>query len=63
MEFPEPGPGIRARDHILASCARNVWLLLAMFNISNVVSHVKGIVADLISKWQGSTEDNTSLFG
>ena len=31
----------RARDSIVASCARNVWLLGAMFNISLTVSHIQ----------------------
>ena len=45
----------RARDHILVTCARNVWLLSAMYNISIVVSHVKGsqnTVADVLSRWR-----------
>ena len=32
----------RARNQILATCARNVWSLSVMYNISIVVSHVRG---------------------
>ena len=31
------------RDPVLSTNARNVWLLTAMFNISLVVSHIKGL--------------------
>ena len=47
----------RARDPILATCARNIWLLISMFNIELVVNHIPGVcnvVADLLSRWQGS---------
>ena len=40
------------RDAVLVTCARNVWLLSAMYNITVVVSHVKGtnnVVVDLFS--------------
>ena len=43
----------KTRDPILATCARNVWLLSAMYNITVVVSHVIGThntVADLLSR-------------
>ena len=32
----------RARDETLATCARNIWLLAAMFNITLITSHVYG---------------------
>ena len=44
----------------MATCARNVWLLAAMFNINLIVSHIKGsenTVADILSRWQ-QTSDN-----
>ena len=50
----------RALDQILATCARNVWLLSAMYNISIVVPHIQGtknVVADLLSRWH-NTADN-----
>ena len=40
----------RARDLVLATCARNVWLLSVLYNITVVVSHIKcsvTIIADL----------------
>ena len=30
----------RARDSIMATCARNAWLLAAMFNVNIIVSHI-----------------------
>ena len=50
----------RARNPIMAICARNVWLLAAMFNVNIIVSHIKGLdnsVADLLSRWH-LTADN-----
>ena len=50
----------RAKDSILATCARNVWLLTAHYNIALVVSHVEGrenTVADLLSRWSYTQED------
>ena len=41
----------RAKDAILATCARNIWLLTAINNVNLVVSHIKGTdntVADLL---------------
>ena len=54
----------RARDSILAMCARNIWLLSAMFNVELVVNHIPGchnVVADLLSRWQGTMADNNTL--
>ena len=44
---------VRARDPIMATCARNIWLLAYMFNLNTIVSHIKGLdnsVADLLSR-------------
>ena len=44
----------KARDHILAICARNIWLLAAMYSIEFIFSHISGIsnsIADLLSRW------------
>ena len=54
----------RARDCVLAMCARNIWLLSAMFNVELVVNHIPGchnVVADLLSRWQGTMADNNTL--
>ena len=51
----------RARDLMLASSAQNIWLL---YNIELVVSHIPGVtnvLADLLSRWQGSQHDITKL--
>ena len=50
----------RAKDPIMAACARYIWLLAAMYNINIVVSHIRGLdntVADLLSRWH-QTSDN-----
>ena len=49
----------RARDPVLATCARNIWLLTSMFNIELVINHIPGlhnVTADLLSRWQGTAE-------
>ena len=40
----------RARDAILATCARNILFLAAMFNFTLVASHVYGIALLTISE-------------
>ena len=55
----------RARDQILATCARNVWLLTATYNIALVVSHIQGAnnnVADLLSRWKNTEENFKKLY-
>ena len=45
----------KARDQMLATSARNIWLLTSMYNIDLVVTHIPGVtnvVADLLSRWQ-----------
>ena len=45
-------------DNILANCAKNVWLLIAMFNISIHIEHIPGkqnVVADRLSIYQFDT--------
>ena len=51
-------------DQMLATAARNVWLITAMFNIDLVVSHIKGAdnrVADLLSRWHLTVDNATKL--
>ena len=46
------------------TCARNVWLLTAMYNIQITVSHIAGtknIVADLLSRWKNTTDNYEKL--
>ena len=54
----------RARDPVLATSARNVWLLSAMYNVTVVVSHIaciRNTAADLLSRWCGSRQDFVKL--
>ena len=53
-----------SRDAMLATCARNIWLLTAMFNINLTFSHISGVtnrVADLLYRWTASPDDHTLL--
>ena len=43
-----------ARDSILATCARNIWLIAAIYNIESMYSHIAGQVnniADILYHW------------
>ena len=43
------------RDTVLGACARSIWLLTAMYNISIDFTHIVGtpnVVADLLSRWK-----------
>ena len=54
----------RARDSYLASCARNIWLLTAMYNIRLIVNHIPGhhnVMADLLSRWTSTTSQSQKL--
>ena len=54
----------RARDSIMATCARNVWLLAAMFNVNIIVCHIKGMdnsIADLLSRWHLTVDNSKKL--
>ena len=44
----------KTKDPFLATCARNIWLIAAIFNIEIIVIHVPGQnnhIADLLSRW------------
>ena len=50
----------KARDIIMATCARNIWLLAAIYNINVIVTHIRDcdkFVVDLLSRWF-QTQDN-----
>ena len=54
----------RARDQILVTCARNIWLICAIYNIDLLVAHIPGkenVLADLLSRWQFSDTNVASL--
>ena len=55
----------KARDHIMATCARNIWLLVAIYNINVVVTHIRGrdnSVADLLSRWYQTSDNHHKLY-
>ena len=55
----------RARDDTLATCARNIWLLSALYNITLKVTHIAGSqnnMADLLSRWKNTTQDYEKLY-
>ena len=50
----------KARDQILAKCARNIWHITSKVNINLVLNHIPGEcneVSDLLSRWEGSLND------
>ena len=50
----------RTRDETLATCAHNIWLLSALYNIHFTFSHIVGVqnaIADLLSRWGNSQHD------
>ena len=50
----------RTRDETLVTCARNIWLLSALYNIHFTFSHIAGVqntIADLLSRWGNSQHD------
>ena len=54
----------RTRDDTLATCARNIWLLSALYNIHFTFSHIAGVqntTADLLSRWGNSHNDWNKL--
>ena len=54
----------RARDQILAACARNVWLIAATYNIEFTFSHISGqynSTTDLLSRWGVTVDPVTKL--
>ena len=53
-----------ARDMGLATCARNIWFLMAKFNISADFVHIPGHenhAADLLSGWNSTPQDYEKL--
>ena len=54
----------RARDPVMATIARKIWLLTAKFNIHFPCQHIAGTVnttSDLLSRWSNSTSDVAKL--
>ena len=46
----------KARDSVLTMCARNIWLISAMFNIQFKFTHIpvkENSLVDLLSRWAG----------
>ena len=54
----------RTKDSVPALCARNIWLIAAIFNISICIEHIPGknnVVADLLSRFKFDTASWQSL--
>ena len=54
----------KARDPLLATIARNIWMLTSVFNIQLSVSHISGknnAIADLLSCWWVTDQKLSSL--
>ena len=54
MAFVQVFTTDRAQDSMLATCARNIWLIAAIYNIEFIFSHISGCInniADLLSRW------------
>ena len=52
------------RDKILVVCARNIWLIAAIYNFQIKVQHIaaqKNVTADLLSRWTNSPADQIKL--
>ena len=50
----------KTKDAFLATCARNVWLLAALFDLKVTYVHIRGkhnVIADLLFRWV-PTSDN-----
>ena len=55
----------KARGSVLAMCARNIWLISAMFNIQFKFTHILGkqnSLVDLLSRYTGQPGDYDKLF-
>ena len=45
----------KTKNIMLATCARNIWMLTALFNISIHIEHIPGkcnVIADLLSRFK-----------
>ena len=54
----------KTKDPFLATCARNIWLITAIFNIEIIVIHVPGKhnhIADLLSRWMVTVKPEHKL--
>ena len=55
----------KAMDHIMAACARNIWLLAAIYNINVIVTHIRGrdnFFTDLFSRWYQTSDNHHKLY-
>ena len=55
----------RARGNTLAACAKNIWLLSVLYNITLNVTHIAGShnnIADLLSRWKNTRQDHEKLY-
>ena len=54
----------KARDQILTTCARNIWLIAALNNIQFQFAHIpskNNVLADLLSRWNATPNATDKL--
>ena len=63
--YIDSGGLFRSKDEYLGVCARNIWLLLAKYNINLEVRHIEGTLnvnADILSRWfHFSSKDSVNV--
>ena len=55
----------KTKDTFLATCARNIWLICAIFNINIRVHHIPGksnSITDLLSRWNVTKDPLAKLY-
>ena len=54
----------KTKDPFLATCARNVWILAALYDLEVTYVHIRGkhnVIADLLSRWVPTPENVLKL--
>ena len=56
----------KTRDPYMATCARNIWLCSASYDIDFQFVHIAGktnVIADLLSRWTQCADSDKKLYG
>ena len=54
----------KARDPMLVTIARNIWMLTSLFNVHMSVTHIAGkqnVIADLLPRWWAIANNSKKL--